>query len=180
MAAAMNGHPDVVRALLEKGANVESADAAGGTALRYAAARGQVAVVDALIRAGAKWNETDFMLAANGCHAGAVEVFLARGGNANTARDGRTALLTVAAGGCVDAVRSLVAAGAAVNAKDPTGRTPLMEAAVAGSPEIVQYLLDHGADPDALDNLDHTALMFAELSRQDDVVELLRKRTKKP
>lgn len=152
----------------------------GATALRYAAAKGQAEVVDILSRAGGKWGDADLMLAAEGCHGGAVQVFLKRGGNANAARGGRTALLAAAAGGCLDAVQPLVAAGAPVNAKDPSGRTPLIEAAAAGSIDVVRFLLDKGADPDAMDNLERTALMCAELSRQEDVVELLRKLTKKP
>jgi ankyrin repeat protein len=156
------------------------ADAAGGTAMMYAAAKGHAPIVDALSKAGAKWSEAELMMAAGSCGGDVVDWMLKHGANANTAREGRTLLLVSAATGCIDAVRPLVAAGADVNARGPNGRTPLLEAAAAGSVEVVALLLDRGADADAVDSLDHNAAMLATLGRHADVVEFLEKRAKKP
>ncbi|HCR38575.1 MAG TPA: hypothetical protein DIV80_03745 [Synergistaceae bacterium] len=49
----------------------------------------------------------------------------------------------------LDIARTLIEAGADVNAKDIQGWTPLHEAAEAGRTDIVQLLLDHGADVNA-------------------------------
>ncbi len=46
----------------------------------------------------------------------------------------------------IDAVRSQLAAGASVNARDESGWTPLMHAALECRAGIVAFLLDHGAD----------------------------------
>lgn len=60
-------------------------------------------------------------------------------------------------------VRSLVEAGAAVDARRNTGSTPLMFAAAnSTTPEIVQLLLDQGADPLSNDKEDKRAIDFAE------------------
>jgi len=179
MAAALNGHPAVVAALLAKGAKSDAADTNGGTALRYAASKGHADIVDMLTKAGAKWTEAEFMLAAANCHSAVAQFFVQKGANANAADDGRSALHLASARGCADTARTLLAAGARVNARDANGRTPLMDAAGAGAADLVQLLLAAGADPNAMDDLERTPLMFAELSRVDEVIELLRARTGK-
>ncbi|MGA1203859.1 MAG: ankyrin repeat domain-containing protein, partial [Planctomycetota bacterium] len=72
-------------------------------------------------------------------------------------------------------VRSLVEAGAAIDARDNDGWTPLMLAAAnSTTPEIVQLLLDKGAAIDARDLLDKTPLMLAaDHSTTPEIVQLL-------
>jgi Raf kinase inhibitor-like YbhB/YbcL family protein len=173
MAAAMNGHAPVVSALVSHGADVQAIDVAGASALRYAAARGHADIVDALANAGGKWGDLELTLAAEGCHGDLLESLLKRGGSTNAAR-GRSLLLLAAAGGCLDGVRHLIAAGADVNQHDANGLTPLMLAAQSGSPDLVRLLLAKGANPRAMDNLERTPAMFAELSREETVIALLR------
>src|SRR5215831_5945803 len=52
--AAMNGHRDVVRALLQKHVDVNAPQADGTTALHWAVRRDDVEMADLLIRAGAR------------------------------------------------------------------------------------------------------------------------------
>jgi hypothetical protein len=52
-------HPDAVLALLAKGADVNTPDAHGTTALMLAAKSGSIPVVLALLKAGARVNERD-------------------------------------------------------------------------------------------------------------------------
>src|SRR5438445_228104 len=110
--------------MIAAGAPVHAADAAGGTAITYAAAKGNAEVVGLLATSGAKWSEVELAMAANGCRGAVVDWMLKHGANANAARSGRSLLMAAAAGGCIDTVRPLVAAGANVNAKDAAGRTP--------------------------------------------------------
>jgi len=72
-------------------------------------------------------------------------------------------------------VRSLVEAGAAVDARSNNGSTPLMFAAAKSTtPEIVQLLLDKGAAIDARGNPGFTPLMLAAaISTTPEIVELL-------
>ena len=54
MHAAFHGHADIVKLLLEKGANVNSIGKGGVTALRIAEQRGHAHIVDILRAAGGK------------------------------------------------------------------------------------------------------------------------------
>jgi len=54
MHASMDGHPEIVQALLAKGAEVNAKDKNGETALMMASKRGQREVMELLIKAGAK------------------------------------------------------------------------------------------------------------------------------
>jgi Raf kinase inhibitor-like YbhB/YbcL family protein len=166
------------RGVAREGASAKAADAAGATALRYAAARGHADIVEMLSKAGGAWSEAELTLAGGRLSRRRRQAAARQGLATSRPRaEGRSLLLLAAAGGCVDTVRPLLEKGADVNAKDGAGKTALMVAALAGSREIVQMLLDHGADPNVMDELERTALMFASLSRQDEVVALLQQKS---
>src|SRR4029079_980836 len=64
-----------------------------------------------------------------------------------TTADGETVLMTAARAGNADAVKTLLAQGADVNARESyKGQTALMWAAAERHPEVVKVLLEHGAD----------------------------------
>ncbi len=63
--------------------------------------------------------------------------------------------------GDLAAVRSLLAHGADVNARDAKGATALMYAAIYGDLDCMKLLLDKGADPNASNDLGINALMWA-------------------
>lgn len=72
------------------------------------------------------------------------------------------------------AVRALAAAGADVNRRN-YGQTPLMEAADAGDLEMVRALLDLGADTGLRDDAGRTAADLADRAEHREVQALLRK-----
>jgi ankyrin repeat protein len=74
-------------------------------------------------------------------------------------RRGNTPLLYAAAYGSLDAVRTLLAAGADVNARNGFDATPLIWA--ASNPEKARFLVEHGADVHAKTKQGRTALMIA-------------------
>jgi ankyrin repeat protein len=57
----MNGHEDVVSALIKAGANVNEKDDRGNTALIYAAGKGHIAIVNMLLDAHASANALGLM-----------------------------------------------------------------------------------------------------------------------
>ncbi len=60
----------------------------------------------------------------------------------------------------IETVKSLIAKGADVNAKEKyTGRTAIFYAVSSGNEEMVRILLEAGANPNAKDNTNETALM---------------------
>lgn len=104
--AAMYGDVDIVRRLIDAGANVDSASALGETALHVATASANVAVVDTLLRAGADAN------ASSDKGYRPLHRLLDNFG------------LCDSHGTNLSVLRLLIAAGADVNAVDAFGRTP--------------------------------------------------------
>ena len=84
-----------------------------------------------------------------------------------------TGLLKAVEQGDVAAVKSLLAAGADVKAKDPAGWPPLLRAATTGNLAVAQLLLDAGAEVNAANADGNTPLMGAALAGSRPLAELL-------
>jgi ankyrin repeat protein len=169
--AAQEEHVDIVRTLMEAKAPLGFSGWENEPPLHAAAARGQFAVVDALLGAGLEPDQTDrngqtaLMKASANGHDKAVASLLRLGAAPDLADpDGWTALMHAAAhpsSGSVTAIRELVRAGAAVNRRaGPDGKTPLMIAAEKGNEIATDELLRSGAQRD-LQSGGRTALDFA-------------------
>jgi ankyrin repeat protein len=143
-----------VRVLLAERVDVNTRQGDGATALHWAAHLDDLALIDTLIRAGARPDVADdtgttpIYLACVNKNGEAVSRLLAAGGNPNAALvSGETVLMTCGRAGEAAAVRALLARGAIVNAKESAhGQTALMWAAARSHPRVVQALLEHGAD----------------------------------
>lgn len=132
--AAMNGATDLVKFLLDAGANPNPSDGAP-TALFYAIRSGNVDLVKLFIARGARVN----------------------GGIGFGGENGHTGLMEAAAFGNVEMVKLLLDAGADVNAQllqdyrvggyvEKKGSTALTIAAYKGHADVVKLLLAAGAD----------------------------------
>jgi ankyrin repeat protein len=82
-------------------------------------------------------------------------------------------LVSAAASGRVERLRSLLAEGVDANAKNTSGRPALLVAAFNGNRMTARTLLSAGADANAADSTGVTALMAAAAFGRIEVVELL-------
>ena len=175
IAAAKEGDPAVVRALLTDGADVNATESDGTTALAWAVHRDAVEMAGLLIRAGARSNAANYYgvtplsLACTNRSAVMVETLLKAGADPNLAlSSGETPLLTGAHTGDVRVVKLLLDHGAEVNATEPRlGQTALMWAVAGGHADVVRVLIEAGADVRVASTTGFTPLMFA--ARYGDV-----------
>ncbi|MDP1569178.1 MAG: ankyrin repeat domain-containing protein, partial [Vicinamibacterales bacterium] len=147
--AAMAGDRATVRALLKDGADVNSAQGDGMTALHWAAMRGDLEMTEMLLYAGVNMRAT-------------------------TRLGAYTPLMLAAKNGHGPVVAALVKAGAEVAGANTTGTTPLMLAAASGDVTAVSALLEGGADVHAKEKaMEQTAIMFAAAFNRVEAMQLL-------
>jgi ankyrin repeat protein len=179
--AVKKGNSAAVRALIQKGVDVNASEVDGTTALHWAAQTDSLETVELLIRAGAKvgaanrYGVQPLSIAAISGNTAIIEALLKAGADPNTTQsEGETALMTAARTGNPAAVKMLVAHDAIVNTKENwRGQTALMWAASEGHLDTVKVLLESGAEVNAQSTVGYTPLMFAVRSGQMDVVRTL-------
>ncbi|MCX5644112.1 MAG: ankyrin repeat domain-containing protein [Phycisphaerae bacterium] len=185
--ACNNGWSDLVELLIGKGADVNTRDKGGMTPLHGAAGRGRTDIVMLLLKNGAdataKDNQgnTPLSMAEKRGHSEIVELLRKRGAKDESsagAVDAKPAesLHRAATDGDIEQVKSLLAAGANVNAPDtdPFGTTPLFYAVSKGYTETVEILIAHGAEVNATQKFSgHTPLHIAAANGHEHIVRLL-------
>jgi len=119
--AAFNGQQEVVRELLDKGADPNCIDSKGLTPLNLAAMMGHSRIVTLLLEKGASPNTNDN-------------------------RD-KGALVRACSRGHLEVVKLLIANGADLNVKDKDDGTPITRACTNGHFDIAKLLLENGAKP---------------------------------
>jgi ankyrin repeat protein len=168
-----------VQALLKRGADPNARNALEFTPLVFAAATGQVPVVEMLLHAGAKLNApspfgTSLTFAALGGSAPVMKLLLARGADVNAHRaDGISVLMMASRYPDAAIIGELLRRKAAVNAKDNDGATALIYAAREGHLDVARALLGGGAAVDAADSHGWTALSYAAVNGHADLVKVL-------
>ncbi len=180
--AATAGKTEIVRVLLQRGANREESEYYDRTAIVYAAANGHLPCVQVLHQAGA--NKADIALQAalhfkqmhvaeylqsNGVQlpaVGDVSLSLAQ----RTPTGETTLMLAVQSGRGEHVAYVLENAPHWVNCQNSYGRTALMMARNAG---IARLLLNYGADASIKDDSGYTSLDHAFERRAAEVVQLL-------
>jgi ankyrin len=159
--AAMRGDGEALRLALSRHADVNAPQMDGTSALHWAVERDDVAMVDALLRAGARVTARTregvlpLQLAAINGSAPMVDRLIKAGADANVALTvaGDTALMMAARTGSTGALRVLMEAGANVNTKETWGgTTALMWAVAEGHTDAAKLLLAGGADVNARSN----------------------------
>ena len=174
---------DRVRYLAAHGAHIDAVDGEGHPALVNATRYGFKSVATFLIEHKASPNLPDrsgwtpLMYAAWGDDPALAAMLLAHGAKLDaTDKDGLTPLAIAVQNAKVNAARTLLEAGADVNAAVAMGGyTPLMLASLSGSSEVAKSLIDRGAKVNAANAGGVTALMIAAAGNRSSVVGLLLK-----
>lgn len=150
IAAASYYETDMVRALIEAGANLEATgtEIPGGTALTHAVWFGRPDIVDVLVRAGAVIHNLR-----EAAGAGDIAGFLTP---QTSMADREIAMITAAGCARLSVVDELLATGVDVNSAPGwhfgAGVTALHRAAWLGHADSVRHLLDRGSDPERRDD----------------------------
>ncbi len=161
LAAAAANDLEMARLFVEKGVDANAATRRGDTPLHFAAGAGNLAMVKLLLAKGANVN------------AATMDAVQVRKGP--VALNHLTALMYAAPYGTPELIRTLIDAGAQVNAKDIRDMTPLMLAVSSETqnPEVVRMLLAKGADVKAKSVLGETSLDWAKKFSSPEVIRLL-------
>ena len=173
-AAAGADHIDVVRLLLESGADPNAEDVDGDTPLMCATS---LECVETLLEAGASVHATDIVSADVLQHHSDPEILdrlREAGATVNPANaEHGTALHRAVKDGDVNLAEYLIEQGADVNAVATLNITPLMAAAERCGVELMRRLLAAGADIAATDLYGRTALFYAAAPESSIAFELM-------
>ena len=147
--AIQNREDELMKCLIENGADVNLPSDNGDTPLNIAVAKNRINIVDYLIEKGAKINLADTV-------------------------DGDTPLIIAIRGGFEDMIEHLIVNGANVNQKNKLGQTPLIVAVKQEDDWIIDKLLNNNKiDLEIQDQQGYTALMHAVDSNNVEIVEKL-------
>ncbi|KAJ1548822.1 hypothetical protein HK405_014554 [Cladochytrium tenue] len=181
--ATQGGHIEMVRLLLEHGAEKDARTKKQTTPLHWAAQNGHDRVARLLLDRGADLNartaeqSTPLHFAGEDGHVEVARLLLERGADKDARDEAQLAPLHFAAFlGHVEVVRLLLDHSADRDARDLDQQTPLHLAAQAGHIEVVKLLLERGADRDARAVDQSTPLHAATQKGHIPVVQLLLER----
>jgi ankyrin repeat protein len=145
MVVARTGRVDAARLLLKYGAKVNTVEQwRGQTALMWAVAQKQPAMVAELVKAGADVNARSTVNNWDRQVTAEPRAIYRPAG-------GLTPLLYASREGCVECARLLVEAGADLSLADPENISPLLMAVINGQWDTAQYLIKKGANPNKWD-----------------------------
>jgi ankyrin repeat protein len=165
MMAARTGKPDAISVLLRRGANVNAKETWGGTtALMWAVSERHPSVARMLVDHGADANaRSNFVPSANGRgFEGRTPVAPQPGQGVEEFASGwLTPLMFAAREGDVESARSLVAAGADVNAIAGDGKDALGLAIFNGNYDLASFLIDSRSSVNHADSQRFTPLFWA-------------------
>ncbi|KAJ5555137.1 hypothetical protein N7461_003607 [Penicillium sp. DV-2018c] len=167
--AAMAGSSLAIQILVRQGADIDSLDAEGHTALFRQAALGDARGVQLLLDNGADPNGSDkaplakpLIAAVGEGHTVVAAMLIQYGANVDTSdRHGMTALWWAVDSGHVNLVEMLLVNGAGTESVGLDGLTPLLWAASHENIPVLERLIYHGANINARDMSGRTAIMLA-------------------
>lgn len=180
MAASSEGHYDIVKLLLDKGADVHIQDNNGMSAFMFSSRRGHFDIVKLLLAGGANTNDksndgrTALIQTSIHDHPNVVKLLLQYGSVVDAADNaGLTALIITSQNGHENIARILLESGANINAKANDGWSALLQASFCGHKSIVKMLLGKGSAVNAKANRGEISLILAAQRGHTEIVKLL-------
>eukprot|EP00057_Strongylocentrotus_purpuratus_P006913 XP_011661387.1 PREDICTED: uncharacterized protein LOC580955 [Strongylocentrotus purpuratus] len=199
--AARNGHLDITKYLISRGAEVNQGkddsrtalhikelsqgaevnhgDKDGRTALHRVAHNVHLDITHYLISQGAEVNKrhghgwTALLSAAQNGHLDVTQYLISQGAEVNHGdEDGVTALHSAALSGHLDVTKYLISQGAGVNKGKDDGTTPLHNAVQNGYLDVVKVLLEGGALSDTGDIKGQTPLQMSSFLGHQRIADL--------
>jgi len=175
--AAANGQAEVLKLLLEHGAQAKDTTLDGDTPLHAAVAAGCLPCIHLLVAHKADLyrpnsdGDLPLHVAALYGRTELIAYLLDKGMQVNARNGtGSTALHLAALASQTAAMQLLLTRGADPNARNDAEETPLHSAAYQPEPEVAQLLLKHGAQPQATNQLGETAGTIARLNPENAAV----------
>ena len=182
--AVKNNHPQCVKDMISKGADVNEQNDIDSTPIIVGAVKGSNDCVKILIKAGADVNhvnqqfESALIFAAYFSNEQLVKLLIEAGADVNIkSKSGETALMQTAKSGNTACTRLLIDAGADVNDVDKIKFTSLTHAACSGDQNVLKMLIDAGADVNHKCEHGLTPTMYAVQSGKYKCLEFLIKFT---
>jgi ankyrin repeat protein len=180
MLALKNGHTDIVKLLVEDGADIHTI-IRQENAISLASANGHAGIVKILLDAGADphfsgANGSSLLcLAASNAHEEVVRLLLEEGVPVNQENNDGSRPLHLAAcrKGSVAVMKELLRHGAEIHAQDESGNTCLMEAVIGATVEEVEFLVKHKADVTTRGPDDASCLHYA-MDRAEEPCDIVK------
>jgi hypothetical protein len=163
-AAIQNGHGDIVKMLLSRGADPNEKDLGGKTSLHAAARKGDPKLIELLLKHGIDVNvfARDLSNSIPLCHAGsrqAAEILIVNGADLSWRdKSNGTVLHSLVRRGTPDAAEVIIEHGVDINAQNNFGSTALHVTAEHGSKKMAEVLVAKGANLNIIDNKGFTPL----------------------
>lgn len=164
--------------LIKEGADVNTQNLKGDTALHSVCTRGKYGVAE-LLELGADVNIQDYDLlfspimsaSANNYHENVKALIDAKADINLRSSSGRTAFSIACENGCTDIVKSLLCAGTGIDSMDDAGNTPLIHATTRGQVGVVRFLVNQGADIGAVNHNGYRAMDFLACNAIENILE---------
>ena len=176
--ASREGNLSIIKAMLQKGFDIETKTDSGNSALKIASKKNHIELATFLIDKGAEINSrshkkdsTPLQAAAKRGNLEIVNLLLRHKADYNIrTHKGNTPLNLAATKNHYKVIKVLLDAGANLESQNDKGQTPLCQAASKNAIESTQILLAQGADPLLVDNDGRNVIQLASGKSSDIVI----------